>query len=208
MEGFRYIFHHKRLLATLLSKAGLGFMGANYIILSIYGERVFRFQSGAMLGMSLLMGARGVGSLLGPILAGSWAGGDQPPPPRHSLWLPRRRRRIRSSVIRPGYLHRHGLRHLGTRRRSHHLGLLHHHDPAPGRGPFRGRVFSADFAFLVMAMTVSTWIAGSAVDLGATVRHVSLWVGLLILAPPPYGPCWRCPCGKTVSHDPTPVGGR
>jgi hypothetical protein len=48
---------------------------------------------------------------------------------------------------------------------------------------FRGRVFSADFAFLVMAMTASTWSAGTAVDSGVVVRTVSLAVGLLVLAP-------------------------
>ena len=70
-----------RLLATLLVKAGLGFMGANWVILPVLGERVFPVsmagldpRRAGMLGMSLLMGARGVGALLGPLVGGYWAG--------------------------------------------------------------------------------------------------------------------------------------
>ncbi len=184
MDGFRYIFHHKRLLATLLSKAGLGFMGANYIILSIYGERVFRMESGAMLGMSLLMGARGIGSLIGPIAGGYWAGGHP--------------ERLRTGILygffaaTAGYVALAFAPDIFTAMACVTLG---HAGGATiwvfsttmiqqqAEDRFRGRVFSADFAFLVMTMTVSTWIAGSAVDMGVGVRTVSLGVGLLILAP-------------------------
>lgn len=34
-----------------------------------------------------------------------------------------------------------------------------------------------------MAMSSSTWIAGSAVDLGVSVREVSVIVGLMVLIP-------------------------
>jgi MFS family permease len=183
-EGFRYIFHHKRLFATLLSKAGLGFMGANYIILSIYGERVFRFSSGAMLGMSLLMGARGLGSLLGPVLAGYWAGGDHAHLRRGILYG--------FFFAAVGYVALSFAPDIYTAMACVTLGhaggatiwvfsttMIQHQT----EDRFRGRVFSADFAFLVAAMTISTWLAGSAVDAGVGVRTVSLSVGALILIP-------------------------
>ncbi len=75
VEGLRYVAGDKRLLATLLVKAGLGFLGAHWVILPIFGERIFPVDLGgidpgraAMLGMSLLMGSRGIGALLGPVV--------------------------------------------------------------------------------------------------------------------------------------------
>jgi len=80
-EGVRYIRSDARLLVTVLLKGGIGIMGANWVIFPIMGERVFPVHfggidasRGAVLGMSLLMGARGVGALIGPISATRWAG--------------------------------------------------------------------------------------------------------------------------------------
>ena len=41
LEGLRYVTRNRRLLATLLVKAGLGFMGTNWVILPVLGERNF-----------------------------------------------------------------------------------------------------------------------------------------------------------------------
>jgi len=57
-------------------------MGANWVIFPIMGERVFPVlvrgmdaaQSG-VLAMTLLMGARGIGALTGPLAASPWAAG-------------------------------------------------------------------------------------------------------------------------------------
>ena len=76
MEGLRYLQGRPRLLATVLVKGGLGLMiGATWVIYTILGERHFAVhlpgsagQRGAVLGMSLLIGARGIGALLGPLL--------------------------------------------------------------------------------------------------------------------------------------------
>src|SRR5260370_17920311 len=85
-EGIRYVWKDRRLRVTILVKAGLGLMGANWVLLPIFGERVFAIrptgfdkrQSG-MLGMSLLMAGRGIGALIGPVLSSvSAAGREQP----------------------------------------------------------------------------------------------------------------------------------
>jgi len=80
----RYVARDPRLFATLFVKMGIGLMGANWILLPIFGERVFPVSiqgldpaASGMLGMSLLMGCRGIGALLGPMVAGSIAGQDQ-----------------------------------------------------------------------------------------------------------------------------------
>ena len=69
-DGIRYIRKDTRLVATLFVKTGTAILGANWIILPIYGERLFRVggneQSAGVLGMSLLLCSRGIGALIGP----------------------------------------------------------------------------------------------------------------------------------------------
>ena len=84
VEGLRYVAGDRRLLAVLLVKAGLGVMGANWVILPILGERTFPVSWGGidplragMLGMSILTGARGLGALLGPLIGGRWVAGTE-----------------------------------------------------------------------------------------------------------------------------------
>jgi MFS family permease len=84
LAGVRYIRADPRLFATVFVKCGGGLLGANNVLLPILGERVFAVKipgfdpaRGAMLGMSLLMGSRGVGALLGPLISGRWAANRQ-----------------------------------------------------------------------------------------------------------------------------------
>lgn len=191
LEGFRYVRKDARLLATLLAKAGLGLMGAHYVILPMFGERIFPVgleqygpRRAGMLGMSLLMGARGVGALIGPLIGGYWAG--------------HRPDRLRSGIL-CGFL----AGSLGYVALSFapniwvavatvvfaHAGgsvvwvfsttMLQ----TQTEDRFRGRVFSADFAFLVLTMSASTHIGGLVVDSGVTVRELSFAVGVLALVP-------------------------
>ena len=81
VEGVRYIRADRRLFATVFVKGGIGLLGANNVLLPILGQRAFPMRlhgldeaRAATLGMSLLMGARGVGALIGPLISGRWAG--------------------------------------------------------------------------------------------------------------------------------------
>lgn len=191
VEGIRYVQADRRLLATLLVKAGQGFLGVHWVILPILGERVFPVapealgaHRGGMLGMSLLFGARGVGSLLGPLVSGYWAGNDQ--------------RRLRAGIfggflaIAAGYLLLSGATTLwqaaGTVILAHAGGstvwvfsttLLHFQT----EDRFRGRVFSADFGFLTLAMAMVTAAGGVALDGGVSVRMVAFCTGALAFLP-------------------------
>jgi hypothetical protein len=80
----QYVRRDSRLFAMLFVKGGIGFLGANWVLLPIYGARIFPVQGAGMsaaqqgmLGMSLLMGCRGIRALLGPLVAGRWSGGNQ-----------------------------------------------------------------------------------------------------------------------------------
>ena len=143
LEGIRYIRQEPRLFATVFVKGGIGLLGANNVLLPILGERVFPVKlagldhsRAALLGMSMLMGARGVGAIIGPLISGHWAG-EQPLPHarRHSRRLRDRRRRLRL----PRKLHFARSCHLRRggrpRRKLHQLGLLQHAAPDLHRRP-------------------------------------------------------------------------
>jgi predicted MFS family arabinose efflux permease len=191
IEGFRYVRRDSRLLTLLLAKAGLGLMGAHYVILPIFGERIFPValdQLGArragMLGMSLLIGARGLGALIGPMIGAVWAG--------------HRPARLRSGILYGFLAASLGYTLLAAAPTiwfaTATVVLAHAGGAviwvfsttmlqAQAEDRFRGRVFSADFAFLVLAMSASTYMGGLAVDVGITARQLSLAVGLLALLP-------------------------
>ena len=48
---------------------------------------------------------------------------------------------------------------------------------------FRGRVFSAEFGFAVLTMSMSSYAAGLLVDRRVPVGHVAIWVGLAVMIP-------------------------
>src|SRR2546423_1366921 len=83
-EGIRYVRRDPKLMATIFVKAGVGMMGANWVILPVLGERVFPLRLAGLteaqagtLGMSLLLGSRGLRVIFGAHLGGNFAGGNQ-----------------------------------------------------------------------------------------------------------------------------------
>lgn len=191
IEGMRYVSGNVRLLATLLVKSGLGLLGAHWVILPIYGERIFPLEFGdldpqraGMLGMSVLMGARGVGALVGPLIGGYWAGKQKP--------------RLRLGILFGFVAITLGYTGLGMATKigwaiaavilAHAGGsviwvfsttLLHFQ--ADDR--FRGRIFSADFGFLVVTMSAMSYAAGVALDWGVSVRVIAIVSGFIAIIP-------------------------
>jgi MFS family permease len=190
-EGIRYVWKDHALRTTIFVKAGLGFMGANWVLLPIFGERVFPIhrvgfsqRQAGMLGMSLLMACRGIGAIIGPMLSGYWAAGLE--------------KRMRLGILF-GFL-------AGA---AGYLALGH----APGLGlacagiilahaggstlwvfsstllqiktedRFRGRVFSAEWAFSVLTMSLSSYSAGALIDRGVPAATVAIATGLAVLIP-------------------------
>jgi MFS family permease len=190
-EGVRYIRRNRCLAPLLLAKAGLGVMGTHWVLLPIYGERIFPVTAGAidarrgaMLGMSLLLSSRGIGALLGPLVAGYWTGQD--------------RRRVRYGVLAGfslaamGYFALAGAPSLGAAALTvvlAHSGvsmvwvfattLIQWYTD----DRFRGRVFAVDFAFLVTGMSAASFVTGTLVDAGIGVRTLAAATGAVACIP-------------------------
>src|SRR5579863_7813214 len=81
LEGIRYVRSHRTLLPTVFAKAGELMIGPSWVIFTVLGVREFAVRwhnvdaaRGGMLGMSILLGGRGIGALVGPLIAARWAG--------------------------------------------------------------------------------------------------------------------------------------
>jgi MFS family permease len=190
-EGMRYVWNHPQLRATILVKAGLGLMGANWVLLPILGERVFPVhragftaRESGMLGMSVLMASRGVGAIVGPLLSGYWAGDI--------------RSRMRVGILIGfliagiGYI---GLGAATTLPLACAAIILAHSGGSTlwvfsttllqlqTDDRFRGRVFSAEFAFSVVTMSLSSYSAGALLDRGVRVGLVAGLTGCVVMIP-------------------------
>jgi MFS family permease len=190
-EGIRYVRRDPKLLATIFVKGGVGLAGANWVILPVLGERVFRLhwqglsatQAGA-LGMSTLFASRGIGAILGSYLGGNVAGTN--------------RARLRWTIlagfgmIGAGYV---ALGVAGSLLMAV-LTLVVAHAGGSAcwtasttlmqrqtEDRFRGRVFSAEFAFSMLTLSISSFAAGRVVDRGIDVRTVAVATGVVMLLP-------------------------
>src|SRR5574340_734340 len=191
LDGVRYIVRDRRILATVMVKFGLGLLGSNNVLLPILGERVFPVRGGgldprrgAMLGMSLLMGARGVGSLIGPFAAGSWSG--------------QREDRLRLGILAGflaaafGYM---ALGFAGSTWIAMALVIVAHAGSSSvwvfsttllqiyTDDKFRGRVFAADVGLLTLTLAITSYVAGASIDLGLPPRTFVTITGFVMLAP-------------------------
>ncbi len=191
IEGIRYVRNHKTLLPTVFAKAGELMIGPSWVIFTVLGAHEFAVHwrnidaaRGAMLGMSILLGGRGLGALVGPLVAARWAG--------------RSDRRLQLGILF-GYLTiALGYGTLGTSRTvwmasacamfahaggstvwvfSTTLLQLHTDDR------FRGRVFSADLGFSMLTIAAGAYVCGRLLDAGVTARSVATWTGLIMLVP-------------------------
>jgi len=190
-EGIRYIKGDRRLLMTVLVKGGIGLMGANWIILPVIGERVFPLhiggltaEQGGTLGMSALFASRGLGALIGAFAAAGFGG----------LKDPRLYRTILFGFLLAGagYVALGAAGSIG----GAVLALLIAHAGGSAcwtssttllqkqtEDRFRGRVFSAEFAFMTLALAGSSFIAGRLVDAGVDVQHVAVGTGMVMIVP-------------------------
>jgi MFS family permease len=191
LEGVRYVRGHRNLLPTVFAKAGNLVIGPSWVLFTVMGQKYFPVrwhgidpQRGAMLGMSLLLGGRGLGALIGPLISAPWAG--------------RSERRLRLGIFY-GYMvtalgyvliGRAGtvwsacfwaaFAHLGGATVwvfSTTLLQLNTDDR------FRGRVFSADLGLCMLMIAIGAYVCGSFLDMGISARTLVSVTGLVMLLP-------------------------
>ncbi|MHB8215441.1 MAG: MFS transporter [Candidatus Sulfotelmatobacter sp.] len=191
LEGIRYVRNHRTLLPTVFAKAGELMIGPSWVIFTVMGAHEFAVHwrnvdaaRGAMLGMSILLGGRGLGALAGPLVSARWAG--------------RSDYRLQLGILF-GYLTiAVGYGTLGFSRTVWmaaacamlaHMGgstvwvfsttLLQLHTD----DRFRGRVFSADLGFSMLTIATGAFLCGRLLDAGVATRTVATWTGLVMLIP-------------------------
>ena len=191
MDGVRYMMRDTRLFASVFLKAGVGILGSSFVLLPVMGERLFSLRSitpdphrASVLAMSVLMGARGLGALIGPLVSAQWAGIDL----RKLRWGSL----LGFAMYGAGYLlvwQAHGIRLACFGIMTAHAGgamvwvfsttLLQ----MMTRDSFRGRVFAAEYGFLTFAIAVAAFLVGFALDHGLHPQRVALYTGLAAFIP-------------------------
>ena len=191
IEGIRYIRNHRSLLPTVFAKAGELMIGPSWVIFTVMGAREFAVRrpgidpaGGAVLGMSILLGGRALGALVGPVVSARWAG--------------RRDDRLRLGILCGYVTIAAGYGSLGASRSvwmaaacamlahaggstvwvfSTTLLQLHSEDR------FRGRVFAADLGFSMLTIAIGAYVCGRLLDFGISTRTIATYTGLIMLVP-------------------------
>ena len=189
VEGFRYIGHDLKMLAMVALRGGAGILGASWVLYPVFGQRVLPMpnlgrQDYALVGMSILLTARGIGSLIGPLIASQWAGINQP--------------RLRHGVLVGFVIGGTGYVLLGispTIWIAAAVVLLAHAGNSVvwvfsttllqlnSDDRFRGRIFAADFGLAMAVIALSAWLSGKAIDGGVSPRVVAIVVGASMIIP-------------------------
>ncbi|MBV8890953.1 MAG: MFS transporter [Acidobacteria bacterium] len=191
LDGLRYVKGDVRLLATMLAKAGLANMGVSWVLFTVMGERNFPLrwpglapQRAAVLGMSLMIGARGLGALMGPLVSARWASDRQD--------------RLRLGIlcgflaVGVGYGCLSGAGSLET---ACLWVMLAHCGGSTVwvfgttllqinvEDRYRGRVFSAELGLSMLTLAAGAYLTGILLDHGIAPRAVALGTGFCMLIP-------------------------
>lgn len=190
-EGVRYVSRDSSLLATVFAKAGNIMVGVSWVIFTVMAQRYFPVhwggldvQRGALFAMSLLMGARGVGALIGPLVAAPWAG--------HHEGRLRWGILLGYLIVGVGYTALGGAANVGIACLC--IVLAHCGGSTVwvfsttllqlrSEDRFRGRVFAADNAFCMLIIAAGAYGSGIFLDAGVSARWLATATGLLMLIP-------------------------
>jgi MFS family permease len=190
-EGIAYIRNHAVLIPAVFAKAGELMVGPSWVIFTVMGAREFAVRAhgvdavgGAMLGMSILLGGRGMGALVGPLISARWAGQND--------------RRLRLGIFLSYLTIALGYGLLGFSRSvwtaascamlahaggstvwvfSTTLLQLHTEDR------FRGRVFSADLGLASFTFATTAYLCGRFLDMGISAHVMAAGTGAFMLVP-------------------------
>jgi len=191
VEGVRYVRRKPSLLSTVLVKAGNLMIGPSWVLFTVMGHREFALREpgldperAGMVGMSLLLGARGIGALLGPLFSAPWAG--------------HRERRLQLGIFIGYVVAAVGYTLIGQAGSVWTACLwimLGHVGGATvwvfsttllqltTDDQFRGRVFAADLGFCMLTIAIGAFVCGRLLDAGIPPRTVVTATGILMILP-------------------------
>jgi MFS family permease len=184
IEGAEYLRSNLRVLALLLVKPGWGIGGGVLLLLTIFGKNVFPLGRDGSASIGLLYAARGLGALIGPMLARSIGGSSTASLHKGiavaffqaalfyllfatapTLW-------IAALLVL-------GAHAGGSIQWVYSTTLLQM--AVPNR--FLGRVFAVDNMFLTLALSVSTYLTGWGLDHGFGPRPLAAALGAIFVIP-------------------------
>jgi MFS family permease len=191
MEGIDYIRSHRTLLPAVFAKAGEIMVGPSWVIFTVMGAHEFALRGhgidsagGAMLGMSILLGGRGVGALVGPLISARWAGQND--------------KRLRLGILFGYVTIAIGYVMLGVSKSVWTAAACAMFAHAGGstvwvfsttllqlnaEDRFRGRVFAADLGLGSLTFATTAYLAGRFLDSGYSARTVATVTGVCMLIP-------------------------
>jgi MFS family permease len=184
-DGFHYLTENLRILALALVKTGWCLGMGVVVLLSIFGEKVFPVMGSGAAGIGVLYGARGLGTALGPILARRFTGES-----RGRMRWAIAAGFFMASVFYVLFGRADNLPAACAALIMAHMGgsiawvfstvLLQLEVP----DKLRGRVFSLEFALLIVAIAASNYVTGYALDVAQlSPREVAAWLGTYFLIP-------------------------
>ncbi len=182
-EGARYIGQNPKVVALVLSKAGLGIVGGALLLLAVVGEKTFPIAGQGALAMGLLYGARGAGAGLGPVLGDHLTGGLE-----YRMW---KSIGISFFILGASYVafgHAPNLLLATLAAFTAHMGgsniwvvstaLLQINTT----DRFRGRVFAVDFGLNTLTAAISTYAVGFGLDRwGMSAMKLAAGMGVALL---------------------------
>ena len=191
VEGIRYVRGKPTLLATIFAKAGNLVIGPSWVLFTVMGQKYFPVtwhhidpQRGAMLGMSLLLGGRGLGAFIGPLISAPWAGQSG--------------RRLRLGIFYGYVFTAIGYALIGKSGsvwQACFWAAFAHCGGATvwvfsttllqlnTEDRFRGRVFSADLGLCMLTIALGAYISGWFLDIGISARTLVTLTGVAMLVP-------------------------
>ena len=186
-RGFPLHRANLRMLAMVSLRGGTD-TGASWVLFPVLSQRVLPIPDlggrPCLVGMSVLLTTRGIGSLIGPLIASHWAGIDQP--------------RLRRGVLIGFVIAGSGYIMLGlspTIWVAAAVVLFAHAGNSivwvfsttllqlNTDDRFRGRIFAADFGIAMAVIAASAWATGKAIDSGVSPRVVASAVGASMIIP-------------------------
>jgi len=185
IEGAKYLKSNLRVMALLMVKSGWGLGGGVLLLLTIFGKQIFPIGRDGSTSIGLLYAARGIGALIGPMIARAITG--------VSVRTMRQAIAVAFVVSTVFYLFfawspslwvaaifAIGAHAGGSIQWVFSTVLLQMTVP----DKFLGRVFALELALLTLTMSASTYITGWAIDHGGlSPRQMAAILGFAFLIP-------------------------